>query len=80
VNKYREGKLKSTLKRESKDRETAQSISQWRLEGCLQGSAQLLPLGVLARLVYGGCSYWYGEVQERRKWFFMSKSPPHGGG
>lgn len=29
VNKYREGKLKSTLKRESKDRETVQSISQW---------------------------------------------------
>ena len=33
ANKYREGKLKSTLKRESKDRETAQSISQWSLEG-----------------------------------------------
>lgn len=29
ANKYREGKLKSTLKRESKDRETAQSISPW---------------------------------------------------
>ena len=35
MNKYREGKLKSTLKRESKDRETVQSISQWCLEGCM---------------------------------------------
>ena len=33
MNKYREGKLKSTLKRESKDRETVQSISRWRMDG-----------------------------------------------
>jgi len=30
VNKYRKGKLKRTLERESKDRETAQSTSRWR--------------------------------------------------
>jgi len=33
ANKYREGKLKSTLKREFKDRETAQSISPRLLDG-----------------------------------------------
>ena len=50
ANKYREGKLKSTLNRESKDRETAQSISQWHLEDCV-----LAPPGVTPGRLSGRC-------------------------
>ena len=50
VNKYREGKLKSTLKRESKDRETAQSISQWYLEDCVLVALESRRLAIVDKM------------------------------
>ena len=39
VDKYREGKLKSTLKRESRGRETTRSANGWSREGRTRGDS-----------------------------------------